>query len=74
VYSGIVKDHRSAVDELDDLDLVTQDMLVGQLDQLEQFQWFVRAHLETSDGSIPEATTEKDGAAAGKERAAANGR
>jgi len=68
VYSGVVDDHRAAVTELDDLDLVTQDMLVGQLDQLEQFQWFVRAHLETSDGAIPKATTERGGAAAGKRR------
>ncbi len=71
VYSGVVKDHRAAVQELDDLDLVTQDMLIGQLDQLEQFQWFVRAHLETNDGSIPKVTTEKAGAAAGRKRAAA---
>jgi starvation-inducible DNA-binding protein len=71
VYSGIVKDHRAAVEELDELDLVTQDMLVGQLDQLEQFQWFVRAHLETSDGAIPDASTEAEGAAGGKQRMAA---
>ncbi len=71
VYSGIVEDHRSAATELDGLDLVTQDMLVGHLDQLEQFQWFVRAHLEASDGSIPESTTEEEGAAAGRQRAAA---
>ena len=76
VYSGVVKDHRAAAEELGDLDLVTQDMLVGQLDELEQFQWFVRAHLETSDGSIPKASTEKGGAAAGKRRMASakNGR
>ncbi len=76
VYSGVVKDHRAAATELDDLDLVTQDMLVGHLDQLEQFQWFVRAHLEARDGSIPQSTTEAEGAAAGEQRAAAvaNGR
>ena len=71
VYSGVVEAHRAAVQELDDLDLVTQDMLIGQLDQLEQFQWFVRAHLETNDGSIPKVTSEKAGAAAGRKRAAA---
>ena len=72
VYSGIVKDHRAAIKELDDLDLVTQDMLIGQLEQLEEFQWFVRAHLETNDGTIPDATTEEEGAAAGKARMAAS--
>ena len=71
VYSGVVEDHRAAAEELDDLDLVTQDMLIGHLDQLEQFQWFVRAHLETNDGSIPKVTSEKAGAAAGKKRSAA---
>ena len=71
VYSGVVKDHRAAAEEMEDLDLVTQDLLIGQLDQLEQFQWFVRAHLETSDGSIPKASSEKGGAVAGKRRAAA---
>jgi len=71
VYSGVVNDHRAAAAALDDLDLVTQDMLIGHLDQLEQFQWFVRAHLEASDGSIPQSTTEEEGAAAGRQRAAA---
>ena len=74
VYSGVVSEHRSAVKELDDLDLVTQDMLIGQLEQLEEFQWFVRAHLETNDGTIPDATTEQEGAAAGKERMASAGK
>ena len=76
VYSGVVKEHRAAIKELDDLDLVTQDMLIGQLEHLEEFQWFVRAHLETNDGTIPGASTEEEGAAAGKERmasAASNG-
>lgn len=72
VYSGVVKEHRAAVQELDDLDLVTQDMLIGQLAQLEEFQWFVRAHLETNDGTIPETSTEKEGAAAGRKRMAAS--
>jgi starvation-inducible DNA-binding protein len=73
VYSGVVKEHRAAIKELDELDLVTQDMLIGQLEQLEEFQWFVRAHLETNDGTIPSASTEAEGAAAGKERMASAG-
>jgi starvation-inducible DNA-binding protein len=74
VYAGVVQDHRAAAEEMDELDLVTQDMLIGQLEELEQFQWFVRAHLETGDGAIPKATTEKAGAAAGKKRMAAAAR
>ncbi|MEU8777038.1 DNA starvation/stationary phase protection protein [Streptomyces sp. NPDC048606] len=52
VYSGVIEDHRAAMKETDDLDLVTQDMLIGQLARLEQFQWFVRAHLESGGGRL----------------------
>jgi starvation-inducible DNA-binding protein len=39
-------------------------MLIGQASQLEQFHWFVRAHLETPDGSLTtgNAKTEKSAA------------
>ena len=53
VYDGLIADHRRAIQEFDDLDLVSQDMLIGQSTQLEMFQWFVRAHLEDSAGNIP---------------------
>ena len=36
----------------EELDPVTQDMLIGQLEQLELFHWFVRAHLETAGGTL----------------------
>ncbi|ODU03444.1 MAG: DNA starvation/stationary phase protection protein [Pseudonocardia sp. SCN 72-86] len=52
VYSGVIGDHRSAIDTTDKLDLVTQDMLISQAGDLEQYQWFVRAHLESSDGRL----------------------
>jgi starvation-inducible DNA-binding protein len=51
VYKGVVEDHRVVMDELDELDPVSQDMIIGQLNQLEQYQWFVRAHLETNTAS-----------------------
>jgi starvation-inducible DNA-binding protein len=51
-YGGVVAGHRRAIAKLDDLDLVTQDVVIGQSEQLEQFHWFVRAHLETSDGVL----------------------
>jgi starvation-inducible DNA-binding protein len=51
-YSGVVEAHREAIDKTEELDLVTQDMLVEQAAVLEQFHWFVRAHLETPDGSL----------------------
>jgi starvation-inducible DNA-binding protein len=52
VYSGVIADHRKAMDATEKTDPVTQDMLIGQLAQLEQFHWFVRAHLERRDGSL----------------------
>jgi starvation-inducible DNA-binding protein len=52
VYTGIIANHRQAMEKLEDLDLVTQDMLIEQLEKLEQFQWFVRAHVENADGSL----------------------
>lgn len=55
VYSGINADHRAAIERLNELDPVSEDMLIGQLAQLEQFQWFVRAHLESSAGELPTA-------------------
>ena len=65
VYSGVITDHREAIEEFDDLDLVSQDMLIEQTEQLEQFQWFVRAHLEDAGGRLSNegATSEKDAAA-----------
>jgi starvation-inducible DNA-binding protein len=64
VYAGIIEAHRGAIDATEELDLVTQDMLIGQAGQLEQFHWFVRAHLESADGTLStaNATTEKSAA------------
>jgi starvation-inducible DNA-binding protein len=52
VYAGIIEAHRAGIDTTEELDLVTQDMLIGQARQLEEFHWFVRAHLESADGSL----------------------
>jgi len=64
VYSNIIAEHRQAMDKLQDVDLVTQDMLIQQCQELEQFQWFVRAHLESSAGTLATtgAKTEKQAA------------
>ena len=65
VYDGVVTDHRQLIEELDELDQVTQDMVIGQSVKLEQFQWFVRAHLESNGGRLVTtgATTERQAAA-----------
>lgn len=52
VYTGVVTDCRKAIDSVGKIDPVTEDMLIGQTAQLEKFQWFVRAHLENSGGSL----------------------
>ena len=52
VYKGIIETHRQAIEKTDDPDPVTQDMLIAQSAQLEQFHWFVRAHLESADGTL----------------------
>jgi starvation-inducible DNA-binding protein len=53
VYDGLIGDHRKVMHELEELDLVSHDMFVGQVEQLEMFQWFVRAHLGNAAGELP---------------------
>ena len=40
---------------LDDLDPVTQDLLIGQTAVLEKYHWFVRSHLENWAGGMTNA-------------------
>ena len=73
VYTGINEDTRKAIDRLDDLDLVSQDILIGHAGELEKFQWFVRAHLESAGGQLANqgASTEKQAARSVKKKASA---
>ncbi len=52
VYQGFIVDHRKAQAAVADIDPVTEDMIIGQLSQLELFHWFVRAHLESTGGTL----------------------
>jgi starvation-inducible DNA-binding protein len=52
VYTGIIEDHRTAIEKTEELDPVTQDLLIAQSGQLEQYHWFVRAHLENESGTL----------------------
>ncbi|MBE0459230.1 MULTISPECIES: DNA starvation/stationary phase protection protein Dps [Pseudoalteromonas] len=52
VYNGVNGDHRKALEKLSELDPVSEDMIIAQLADLEQFQWFVRAHIESSTGEL----------------------
>ncbi|MBO0920789.1 DNA starvation/stationary phase protection protein [Cellulomonas sp. zg-ZUI222] len=68
VYVGVITDHRRAAADTEELDTVTNDLLVGHLSELELFHWFVRAHLESSGGALSTAgaSTEKGAATAAK--------
>lgn len=76
VYGGVIAEHREAISELEDLDPVTQDMVIGQTEALEQFQWFVRAHLEMGSGELVTngASTELGAAAKAKRATSAAAR
>ena len=68
VYSGVIESHRKAIEATDEPDPVTQDMLIGQAAQLEQYQWFVRAHLESPSGALSTNGAQTEKAAAAKAR------
>ncbi|MCW2839124.1 MAG: dps [Aeromicrobium sp.] len=69
VYRGVITTWREAMAELEKLDAVTQDMLTGQVEQLELFHWFIRAHLEDQSGNLAtvDATDETEAAVAASE-------
>jgi starvation-inducible DNA-binding protein len=52
VYAGVIEAQREAIETTEELDQVTQDMLIAHSGRLEQFHWFIRAHLEKADGSL----------------------
>jgi starvation-inducible DNA-binding protein len=71
VYSGVIEEHRDAIAEFEELDPVSQDMLVEQSQSLEQYHWFVRAHLESAEGSLSTGGAEHTIEAAAKAKRAA---
>lgn len=52
VYVGVIEDHRKAIKIAGDIDPVSEDLLIGQTNDLELYHWFVRAHLEDKGGKI----------------------
>jgi starvation-inducible DNA-binding protein len=65
VYTGVIEDHRAAIEAVGD-DPVTEDILIGQTGDLEQYQWFVRAHLQGTSGALASAGAEDEVGAARK--------
>lgn len=70
VYQGVITDHRKAAEDTEELDTVTNDLLVGHLHQLELFHWFIRAHLETAGGVLSTTGSNAEKPAAAKARRA----
>ncbi len=66
VYQGIITSHREAAKEVEELDDVTNDLLVGHLHELELFHWFIRAHLENAGGELSTAGARTEQGAARK--------
>lgn len=52
VYSGVIGDHRLAIERFGELDPISEDLFIGHTAQLELFQWFIRAHLQDADGDV----------------------
>ncbi|MDT5089319.1 MAG: starvation-inducible DNA-binding protein [Mycobacterium sp.] len=64
VYNGVIEDTRKGIAETEELDPITQDILIGHTAELEKFQWFVRAHLENAGGAlVHEGSSSEEGAA-----------
>lgn len=70
VYTGVNEDHRTAIGEFED-EPVSQDMMIAQSALLEQFQWFVRAHLEDGTGRLLNEGATTEGEAVAKAAGAA---
>ena len=64
VYDGLIAEHRNAQRAVADVDPVTEDMLIGQIKGLELFQWFIRAHLQNTQGELATAGTRSEDTAA----------
>ena len=69
VYTGVLTDLRKAIEQAGEIDPVTEDLLVGHAGELEQFQWFIRAHLENAGGQLVHegSSTEVDAAASARD-------
>ncbi|EFQ84280.1 ferritin-like protein [Aeromicrobium marinum DSM 15272] len=64
VYTQLIGDHRKAQAATADLDPITEDLLIAQISSLELFQWFIRAHLESTTGGLSTDGAESEQAAA----------
>ena len=52
VYDDVNAAHREAVAATAEIDPMSEDLLTAQTRELEQFQWFLRAHLDDGAGNL----------------------
>jgi starvation-inducible DNA-binding protein len=45
-YDVFIADDRKAIAELDELDVISSNIIQDHVQELEKFQWFMRSHLE----------------------------
>jgi starvation-inducible DNA-binding protein len=45
-YDSFIADDRKAIAELDELDVISSNIIQDHVQELEKFQWFMRSHLE----------------------------
>ncbi|OYN89186.1 Dps family protein [Parenemella sanctibonifatiensis] len=55
VFDGVISGHRDVMNEAGKVDAVVEDILIGQIKELEKSQWFVRSHLIDNDGNLASA-------------------
>ena len=64
VYSRVIENHREVMDAAGDIDPIVEDMLIGQIAEMELFQWFIRAHIMDDQGALATKGAETEKAAA----------
>ena len=68
VYDGVITDHRSAIETVGELDPITEDMLIAEVNELELFQWFMRSFLTNAAGELDHGDAQALREAAGRVR------
>ncbi|HXV71290.1 MAG TPA: DNA starvation/stationary phase protection protein [Acidimicrobiia bacterium] len=52
VYEKLGAEHRSAIEQVGNIDPVSEDLLISQAQRLELNHWFIRAHISDTDGRL----------------------
>lgn len=52
IYERVGSGHREAIEQVAEMDPVTEDLLIAQTAQLELNHWFIRAHISDTDGRL----------------------